>query len=168
MNQAAGRDPLSFLGSELAELREAGLYRPLRVMSSAQGPIVSIDRRRAISLASNDYLGLTHHPRVREAALAAVRDFGVGSGAVRTIAGTMTMHQDLEAELADGFRENLILQISQSTLLTFDFQVDEHIPRVTVTPQTHRAPVWKFPLPPKSNRSSWATATHSEARAFSP
>ena len=100
MNQAAGRDPLSFLGSELAELREAGLYRPLRVMSSAQGPIVSIDRRRAISLASNDYLGLTHHPRVREAALAAVRDFGVGSGAVRTIAGTMTLHEDLERDLA--------------------------------------------------------------------
>jgi glycine C-acetyltransferase len=69
-------------------------------MSSAQGPIVSIDDRRLISLSSNDYLGLTHHPRLREAALAAVREFGVGSGAVRTIAGTMTMHEDLEAELA--------------------------------------------------------------------
>jgi glycine C-acetyltransferase len=69
-------------------------------MSSAQGPIVSIDGQRVISLSSNDYLGLTHHPRLREAALAAVRDFGVGSGAVRTIAGTMTMHEALEAELA--------------------------------------------------------------------
>jgi glycine C-acetyltransferase len=69
-------------------------------MSSAQGPIVSVDHRRVISLSSNDYLGLTHHPRLREAALAAVREFGVGSGAVRTIAGTMTMHQELEAELA--------------------------------------------------------------------
>ncbi len=100
MNQVSGKDPLSFLGTELAELREAGLYRPLRVMSSAQGPIVSIDHRRAISLASNDYLGLTHHPRVRDAAVNAARDFGAGSGAVRTIAGTMTLHEDLERDLA--------------------------------------------------------------------
>ena len=70
-------------------------------MSSGQGPIVSVDDRRLISLSSNDYLGLTHHPRLREAALSAVREFGVGSGAVRTIAGTMTMHEALEAELAE-------------------------------------------------------------------
>jgi len=94
-------DPLAFLDDELAELRAGHLYRPLRVMSSAQGPIVSVDDRRLVSLSSNDYLGLTHHPRLREAALAAVRDFGVGSGAVRTIAGTMSMHQALEAELAE-------------------------------------------------------------------
>jgi glycine C-acetyltransferase len=93
-------DPLAFLSDELAALRERHLWRPLRVMSSGQGPIVSVDDRRVISLSSNDYLGLTHHPRLREAALAAVRDFGVGSGAVRTIAGTMTMHEELEAELA--------------------------------------------------------------------
>jgi glycine C-acetyltransferase len=94
-------DPLGFLEDEVAALRERHLYRALRVMSSAQGPIVSIDDRRVISLSSNDYLGLTHHPRLREAALAAVRDFGVGSGAVRTIAGTMSMHEALEAELAE-------------------------------------------------------------------
>ncbi len=94
-------DPLAFLGDELAALRERNLYRPLRVMTSAQGPIVSIDGQRLISLSSNDYLGLTHHPRLREAALAAVRDFGVGSGAVRTIAGTMAIHEQLEQELAD-------------------------------------------------------------------
>ncbi len=93
-------DPLAFLTDELEALRERHLYRPLRVMSSAQGPIVSVDGNRVISLSSNDYLGLTHHPRLREAALAAVRDYGVGSGAVRTIAGTMTMHEELEAELA--------------------------------------------------------------------
>jgi glycine C-acetyltransferase len=98
---AAGRsDPLAFLDDEVAALRERHLYRPLRVMSSAQGPIVSIDGRRLVSLSSNDYLGLTHHPRVRAAALKAVEDFGAGSGAVRTIAGTMTMHEELEAELA--------------------------------------------------------------------
>jgi glycine C-acetyltransferase len=97
----AGRpNPLAFIGDELAALRERNLYRPLRVMTSAQGPLVSIDGERLISLSSNDYLGLTHHPRLREAALAAIRDFGVGSGAVRTIAGTMTLHERLEAELA--------------------------------------------------------------------
>jgi glycine C-acetyltransferase len=100
MATSTHRDPLAFLADDLDELRRQKLYRPLRVLSSAQGPIVSVDGRRCISLASNDYLGLTHHPRLREAALAAVRHFGVGSGAVRTIAGTMTIHEDLEAALA--------------------------------------------------------------------
>jgi glycine C-acetyltransferase len=100
MATSTHRDPLAFLADELDDLRRQHLYRPLRVLSSAQGPIVSVDDRRCISLASNDYLGLTHHPRLREAALAAVRDFGVGSGAVRTIAGTQTLHEDLEAALA--------------------------------------------------------------------
>ncbi|TMD30093.1 MAG: glycine C-acetyltransferase [Chloroflexi bacterium] len=94
-------DPLAFLDDELQDLRRQNLYRPLRVMSSAQGPLVEVDGRQCISLSSNDYLGLTHHPRLREAALAAVRDFGAGSGAVRTIAGTMTLHEDLEAALAE-------------------------------------------------------------------
>src|SRR2546426_3855659 len=93
-------DPLAFLVDELDELRREHLYRPLRVLSSAQGPVVSVDGHRCVNLSSNDYLGLTHHPRLREAALAAVRDFGAGSGAVRTIAGTMTLHEDLEQELA--------------------------------------------------------------------
>jgi glycine C-acetyltransferase len=97
---AVRRDPLAFLSEELADLRNRHLYRPLRVMSSAQGPIVSVDERRLISLSSNDYLGLTHHPRLKEAALAAVREFGAGSGAVRTIAGTMTLHEELERDLA--------------------------------------------------------------------
>ncbi|MEO5884173.1 MAG: glycine C-acetyltransferase [Candidatus Limnocylindrales bacterium] len=101
MSTTRHTDPLAFLEDEVAVLRERHLYRALRVMSSAQGPIVSVDNRRLISLSSNDYLGLTHHPRLREAALAAVRDFGVGSGAVRTIAGTMSMHEALEAELAE-------------------------------------------------------------------
>jgi glycine C-acetyltransferase len=106
-------DPLAFLGEELADLRASHLYRPLRVMSSGQGPIVSIDDRRLISLSSNDYLGLTHHPRLREAALAAVRDFGAGSGAVRTIAGTMTLHEELERDLA-AFKETEAVLTFQS------------------------------------------------------
>ncbi len=94
-------DPLAFLEAEVAALREKHLYRSLRVMTSAQGPVVEVDGRRLVSLSSNDYLGLTHHPRLKEAALAAVADFGVGSGAVRTIAGTMAAHEALEAELAE-------------------------------------------------------------------
>jgi len=93
-------DPLAFLDDELAALHERHLYRPLRVMSSAQGPVVTVDGRRVISLSSNDYLGLTHHPRLRQAALDATREYGSGSGAVRTIAGTMTLHEELEADLA--------------------------------------------------------------------
>jgi glycine C-acetyltransferase len=100
MAKTARHDPLGFIGDELAALRERHLYRPLRIMSSAQGPVVSVDDRRVISLSSNDYLGLTHHPRLRQAALDAVANFGAGSGAVRTIAGTMTLHEELEADLA--------------------------------------------------------------------
>jgi glycine C-acetyltransferase len=100
MTPVARPDPLGFLADELADLRAKHLYRPLRVMSSAQGPMVTVDERQVISLSSNDYLGLTHHPRLRAAALRAVEQFGAGSGAVRTIAGTMTLHEELEAELA--------------------------------------------------------------------
>ena len=94
-------DPLAFLAAEVADLRRQHLYRGLRVLSTAQGPVVEVDGRRVVSLSSNDYLGLTHHPRLRAAALAAVAEFGVGSGAVRTIAGTLSMHEALEAELAE-------------------------------------------------------------------
>jgi len=93
-------DPLAFLQDELDDLQAKHLYRPLRVMSAAQGPVTRVDGREVISLSSNDYLGLTHHPRLRDAALAAIEEFGVGSGAVRTIAGTMSIHESLEAELA--------------------------------------------------------------------
>ena len=100
MGSASRPDPLAFIGEELAAMRERHLYRPLRIMSSAQGPIVSMDDRRVISLSSNDYLGLSNHPRMKRAAIEAVKHFGVGSGAVRTIAGTMALHEALEADLA--------------------------------------------------------------------
>ena len=101
MDTASRPNPLAYLDDELAAMRERHLYRPLRIMSSAQGPIVSVDDRRVISLSSNDYLGLSHHPRMKRAAIAAVEQFGAGSGAVRTIAGTLTLHEALEAELAE-------------------------------------------------------------------
>jgi glycine C-acetyltransferase len=101
MTTTTGTDPLAFIADELEDLRAKHLYRPLRVMSAAQGPVTTMDGREVISLSSNDYLGLTHHPRLRDAALKAVEEFGVGSGAVRTIAGDMTLHEALEAELAE-------------------------------------------------------------------
>ena len=89
------------LAAELAELRASGLYRPLRVIESPQGTEVVIEGRRLINLSSNNYLGLNTHPRLVDAAIAATREFGAGSGAVRTIAGTMSIHEELERRLAD-------------------------------------------------------------------
>ena len=82
-------DPLDDLRLELDKLREQSLYRPLVVMSGAQAPETTMNGRHVISLSSNNYLGLATHPHLVEKALQAVRDLGVGSGAVRTIAGTM-------------------------------------------------------------------------------
>ncbi len=93
-------DPLRHLSADLEQIRSGGLYRPLRVMSSANGTRVTVDGRDVISLASNNYLGLNTHPRLVEAAAAAARRFGAGSGAVRTISGTMSLHEELEAALA--------------------------------------------------------------------
>ena len=100
MTTTARPDPFAFLAEELADLHARHLYRPLRVMSTEQGPVATVDGREVISLSSNDYLGLTHHPRLKAAAVEAVREFGAGSGAVRTIAGTMDLHEALESELA--------------------------------------------------------------------
>ena len=93
-------DPLGHLADDLAQVHAQGLYRPLRVMSSANRTRVTVDGREAITLASNNYLGLNTHPRLIEASLDALRRFGAGSGAVRTISGTMALHEELEAELA--------------------------------------------------------------------
>jgi glycine C-acetyltransferase len=98
---SAGIDPLAFLADEIEELKRANLYRPMRVLSSPQAAEVVVDGKELINLSSNNYLGLATHPRLVEAALATTRDFGVGSGAVRTIAGDMSIHEKLEAELAE-------------------------------------------------------------------
>ncbi|HXA41602.1 MAG TPA: glycine C-acetyltransferase [Candidatus Solibacter sp.] len=97
----SGRASEASLAAELAELTEKGLYRPLRVLESAQGAEVLIGGRRLINLSSNNYLGLNTHPRLVAADLAATQKTGVGSGAVRTIAGTMSIHEELERRLAD-------------------------------------------------------------------
>ncbi len=93
-------DPLAFLGEELESLRRQSLYRRLRVLGGEQKAHTTFDGRSVVNLSSNNYLGLTTHPRLRAAALAATEKFGVGSGSVRTIAGTMELHMELERRLA--------------------------------------------------------------------
>jgi glycine C-acetyltransferase len=100
MPTAVRIDPLSFLSNQLDELKAKGTHFRLRVLDDEQAAVCTFDGKKVINLASNNYLGLTTHPKLREAALEATRKFGVGSGAVRTIAGTMRIHMDLEEKIA--------------------------------------------------------------------
>src|ERR1041385_2721004 len=103
------RDPLAYLGEELDKLKSQGLYRRLRVLEDEQKPKTTVDHQAVVNLSSNNYLGLTTHPRLRERALDATRRFGVGTGSVRTIAGTMTVHQELERRLAEFKRTEAVV-----------------------------------------------------------
>src|SRR2546430_17276702 len=94
------RDPLGYLTAELATLKQQGLYRQLRVLDGEQKPTTSFDHRQVVNLSSNNYLGLTTHPRLRERAPDPTRRPGVGTGSVRTIAGTMAIPVRLEQGLA--------------------------------------------------------------------
>ena len=94
-------DPLAFLSAEIDAMKAAGVYRRLRVLAGEQRSSTTVDHRDVVNLSSNNYLGLTTHPRLRERALEAVRALGVGSGSVRTIAGTMELHLALEQRLAE-------------------------------------------------------------------
>jgi glycine C-acetyltransferase len=106
-------DPLSYLSAELDSLQQQGLYRRLRILDGEQKPKASFDGRQVVNLSSNNYLGLTTHPRLREAALAATERLGVGSGSVRTIAGTMDIHMELERRLA-AFKRTEAVVVFQS------------------------------------------------------
>ena len=94
-------DALSYLADEINELKRQNLYRPLRTMTGPQAVHTVVDGRPVISLSSNNYLGLTTHPHLVEAAEQAVQDLGVGTGAVRTIAGATALIDELERRLAD-------------------------------------------------------------------
>jgi glycine C-acetyltransferase len=96
----ATESPLQYLDEALVQLRHDGLYRTLRELEGEQLARARFDGRDVINLSSNNYLGLTNHPKLKEAALQAVRALGVGSGSVRTIAGTMKLHMDLERRIA--------------------------------------------------------------------
>jgi len=94
------KDPLQFLDEALSGLKADGLYRRLRILHGEQRPEARFDGKDVINLSSNNYLGLTTHPKLRDAALRAVKELGVGSGSVRTIAGTMELHMELERRIA--------------------------------------------------------------------
>ena len=95
------QDPLAFLGTELDNLKQQGLYRKLRVLEGKPEAHTTFDHKSVVNLSSNNYLGLTTHPKLRAAALKAIEDYGVGTGSVRTIAGTMDIHMELEKKLAE-------------------------------------------------------------------
>jgi len=97
---ASTRPQLAHLTAQLDDLRQRGTFFKLRVLDDQQGPVCTYDGKRVINLASNNYLGLCNHPKLREAAIAATEKYGVGSGAVRTIAGTMRIHMELEEKIA--------------------------------------------------------------------
>ena len=94
------KDPLAFLGNELESLKQQGLYRKLRVLEGKPEARTTFDHTSVVNLSSNNYLGLTTHPKLIKAAVDAAEKYGVGSGAVRTISGTMEMHMELERRLA--------------------------------------------------------------------
>jgi glycine C-acetyltransferase len=93
-------DRITWIRDELAGLKEAGLYNQIRTIESPQGAWLVVDGKRVLNFCSNNYLGLANHPKVVEAVQTAVKKYGVGPGAVRSIAGTMRLHLDLESRLA--------------------------------------------------------------------
>ena len=97
---ASARPQLAHLTEQLNDLKQRGTYFKLRILEDEQGPVCTYDGKKVINLASNNYLGLCDHPKLREAAIAATEKYGVGSGAVRTIAGTMRIHMELEEKIA--------------------------------------------------------------------
>ena len=98
--QTTKQNPLQYVSETLQDLRSKGVAPKLRVLEGEQKPVCVFDGREVINLASNNYLGLTSHKALRKAAVEAVRKLGVGAGAVRTIAGTMKLHMDLEEQIA--------------------------------------------------------------------
>lgn len=93
-------DPLLFLGQQIAEWKAAGTYQQLRILEGPSASESRFDGKEVVNLASNNYLGLTTHPKLIEAAIEATRKYGAGSGAVRTISGTMDLHMELEQRIA--------------------------------------------------------------------
>jgi len=98
--QTTKQNPLQYVSETLEDLRNKGVAPKLRVLEGEQKPVCVFDGREVINLASNNYLGLTSHKALRKASVEAVRKLGVGAGAVRTIAGTMKLHMDLEEQIA--------------------------------------------------------------------
>jgi glycine C-acetyltransferase len=113
----APRDPVGFLRAEYQALVDSDLDWKLHVLDGPSAPWCTIDGKKVLMLCSNNYLGLSNHPRLKEAAAAAIRTHGVGSGSVRPIAGTMDLHVELERRLArfKGAEASLVYQTGFAT-----------------------------------------------------
>ncbi|HJX37549.1 MAG TPA: aminotransferase class I/II-fold pyridoxal phosphate-dependent enzyme, partial [Anaerolineae bacterium] len=95
------QDKLQFVRDDIESLKERGLYINIRTIESPQEARVTVDGKRVLNFCSNNYLGLANHPKMKNAAKKAIDEFGVGPGAVRSIAGTMSIHLKLERRLAE-------------------------------------------------------------------
>jgi glycine C-acetyltransferase len=124
-------DPLSYLHEQLEQWRQEGTYQRLRILQSESAAESTFDGKRVINLASNNYLGLTTHPKLRAAAIAAIEKYGVGSGAVRTISGTMSIHMELEERIAD-FKHSEACVVFQS-----GFAANAGTVSAILTPEDH-------------------------------
>lgn len=100
MAETTKTDKFAFIDAELARLRAEGLYNSIRTIESPQGAWIHVDGKKVLNLCSNNYLGFGNHPKLKERAIAIIEQWGVGPGAVRSIAGTTSLHNELETKLA--------------------------------------------------------------------
>jgi glycine C-acetyltransferase len=124
-------NPLSYLQDQLEQWRREGTYQTLRILESECAHEARFDGKQVINLASNNYLGLTTHPKLREAAMDAIRKYGVGSGAVRTISGTMSLHLTLEERIA-AFK-----QVEACVVFQSGFAANAGTVSAILTPEDH-------------------------------
>ena len=124
-------NPLSYLSEQLDSWREAGSYQHLRILESPCEPMSRFDGREVINLASNNYLGLADHPKLIEAQVEAAKKYGAGSGAVRTISGTMSIHMELERRIA-AFKHTEACVVFQS-----GFAANSGTVAAILTPEDH-------------------------------
>ena len=105
-------DKLAFITEDVANLKEQGLFINIRTMESPVDAWMTVDGKRVLNFCTNNYLGLANHPKIKEAAKRAIDEWGVGPGAVRTIAGTQALHLELERRVAEfkGVEASLFVQ----------------------------------------------------------
>jgi len=104
-------DKTAYLDEQIQELKDSGLFNTIRTIDSPMDGYVVIDGKRVLNFCANNYLGLANHPRLKDAAKKAIDDYGIGPGAVRTIAGTMSLHDKLEARLAEFKRAEAVITL---------------------------------------------------------
>ncbi|HBZ40893.1 MAG TPA: 8-amino-7-oxononanoate synthase, partial [Erysipelotrichaceae bacterium] len=100
---------LKFLQDQIQELKDQGVYRKIPVVETANEAEIVVNGKKVINLSSNNYLGFANHPRLKKAAIEAIEKYGIGAGAVKTIVGNNTLHEQLEADLAKFKREEAVM-----------------------------------------------------------